>query len=128
MGLNFLGSPTKGLGSSPKLFGASSGSGGAATYTASPAPEPDASQFEILDTEEISGWTIALVRYPACTTYEGQKLLVYATTAAEVRSQALLDPHFLGKQDVLSPVARFEPTDRGRELARIVCTARVKVR
>jgi len=120
-------SPTKGLGSSPNMiFGASSNSGG--SYTAPPAPEPDASRFEILETEGISGWTVALVRYPACTTYEGQKLLVYAASADEVRSQKLLDPHFLGQGGVLSPVARFEPTDRGRELARIVCTAKVKVR
>jgi hypothetical protein len=125
MGLNFITSPTKGLGSSPKLFGASSGGG---SYTPPPAPEPDASKFEILDTEEMFGWTIALVRYPACTTYDGKKLLVYESTAEEVRSQTLLDPHFLGQQGVLSPVARFEPTERGRELARIVCIGKVKAR
>lgn len=128
MGLNFLGSPTKGLASSPKLFGSSSGAMTGGNYAAPRPPEPDASKFEILETEEISGWTIALVRYPACTTYEGKKLLVYETSAKEVRSQALLDPHFLGQPGVLSPVARFEPTDRGRELARIVCIGKVKVR
>lgn len=124
MGLRLFGSPSSGLGSSPKLFGGSSGTGTAQTYRAPPAPEPDASSFEILSTTEINGWTVALVRYPACPTYEGKKLLVYATTPDKVRSQELLDPHFLGKEGVLSPVARFEPTGRGLDLARVVCRHR----
>lgn len=124
MGMRLFGSPTRGLGSSPKMFGGSSGSGGGAAYSPPPAPEPDASHFEILDATEINGWTVALVRYPACTTYDGKKLLVYATSPDEVRAQTLLDPHFLGQPGVLSPVARFEPTARGLELARLVCRRR----
>jgi len=92
-----------------------------------PAPEPDPKRFRVVDTEEINGWTVAVIHYPACTTHGGHKLLVYPTTANLVKAQKILDPHFLEVDELLTPVARFEPTDEGIELARLVCRRRVRV-
>ncbi len=88
------------------------------------APEPNPLLWEILETTDIDGWCVALVRYPGCTTYEGKKILVYACSSRRVRAQTKLDPHFLGDQGAFSPVARFEPTTRGRRLAEALCQVR----
>lgn len=118
--------------SGPKLINTSSEptvttKGGYDYSTPPPAPEPDPKRFRIVDTEEINGWTLAVVHYPACTTYGGHKLLVYPTTANLVKAQKILDPHFLEADELLTPVARFEPTDEGIELARLVCRRRLRV-
>lgn len=84
-------------------------------------PEPDPKRFEILELQEVQGWTVALVRYPGCTTYRGLKLMVYAVAPDRVRGQFELDPHFLEGEDALSPVARFPPTEEGRRLAEWTC-------
>ncbi len=84
-------------------------------------PEPDPKQFEILDIEEVNGWSIARVHYPACTTYNGNKVMVFACDPDRVRKESILDPHFLEREDRLSPVARFEYTKRGLKLARRLC-------
>ena len=87
-------------------------------------PEPDARNFKILDLKEVYGWTVALVHYPGCTTYEGKKCLVFACPPSKVALQKLLDPHFLEQEDCLSPVARFEPTEYGVALAMQLCVKR----
>jgi hypothetical protein len=89
--------------------------------TAPRPPEPDPARWEILETRDLNGWCIVLAHYPGCTTYEGRKLLVYSYRSSEVRAQTLLDPHFLQKPGQLSPIARFEPTERGWQLAELVC-------
>lgn len=85
------------------------------------APVPDAKHFRILDLVEVSGWTVAVVHYPGCTTYEGCKLLVYDVPPERVREQTILDPHFLQREDRLSPVARLAPTEEGLRMARWLC-------
>ena len=84
-------------------------------------PEPNPKQFKILNLHEINGWTVAIIHYPGCTTHKGKKCLVFACDAKTVRNQAILDPHFLERNDRLSPVARFEPTKRGIALAKKLC-------
>ena len=118
MGLNTLGRSARSysLGGSPKLFGSNS----EGNSTPSP-PEPNPKDFSIESLTECHGWTIALVNYPACTTYGGNKLLVYDCGANRVRNQKILDPHFLEK-DRLSPIARFEPTERGMALSKVLCS------
>lgn len=118
MGLKIFGSADRTVESRP--IGAPGSGGG---YAPQP-PEPDARKFEILQAQEINGWTIAIVHYPGCTTYDGKKLLVFPCSSQKVRAQKLLDPHFLESNDVLSPVARFEPTKRGIELATLLCIAK----
>lgn len=88
------------------------------------APEPNPAAFTIRATTEINGWTIVLAHYPGCTTYEGTKLLVYPCSRAVVLAQARLDPHFGERAGELFPVARLEPTDRGRDLALLICRTR----
>jgi hypothetical protein len=79
---------------------------------------PDPSNFEILKREAINGFTLLFVNYPDCKNYEGNKILVYdrkvCVTALIMTKK--LDPHFFTKGD--SPIARFEPTDRGWEMAK----------
>jgi hypothetical protein len=63
-----------------------------------------------------------MIVYPGCTTYEGRKILVFENSNLfELRVRDRIDPHFSGKS--FAPVARFEPTDRGWKLARIVAAA-----
>lgn len=64
-----------------------------------------------------NGWCVAVIRYHDCTNYEGRKVLVYDSTARfhELMKTGAVDPHFDDKS--YSPVARFEPTERGIQLA-----------
>lgn len=101
-----------------------SGKPGCSAGTAPKPPMPDPEKFRILKLEGVNDWSIAEVHYPACTTYGGRKLLVYAAPPGVVKRQAILDPHFLERDDRLSPVARFEPTTRGRALAKLLCQYR----
>jgi hypothetical protein len=79
---------------------------------------PDPKRFKILDVQEFRGHTAARVNYPNCTNYEGMKILVYECTVNELLKESELDPHFC-EGGHLSPIARFEPTDRGWELAKL---------
>lgn len=59
------------------------------------------------------------VTYPNCINYEGNKVLVYrhrGKLKSHLKLHKHLDPHFM--EDSLSPVARFEPTEEGWELAK----------
>jgi len=47
--------------------------------------------------------------------------MVFDVPASVVYEQKRLDPHFLQQDNLLSPVARFEPTERGMELAELIC-------
>lgn len=79
-------------------------------------PNPDPHQFLIFDVHEYTGpYCIARVYFPGCTTYRGYKLLVYATTEAELRSREKIDPHFLGSSR--DPIARFPASEAGFRLA-----------
>jgi len=74
---------------------------------------PNPAHFEIEKIEDHGYWTMVLVRYPDATNYEGRKILVYHHTAAVVRAQKILDPHFCDQPGCISPFARFEPTEGG---------------
>lgn len=84
-----------------------------------PLPNPNPRNFRVIS-HYISPKHRALVvkvLYPDCTNYEGQKILVYATDVTmkellEVNGN-ILDPHFCDNEKFISPVARFEPTERG---------------
>ncbi len=91
-----------------------------------PAPEPanpDPDNYTIEDVETIGVHTILVVRYHGCVNYEGVKILVYDRSPAELLKQKTLDPHFFEAKDVASPVARFVPSGKGREMARLFCKA-----
>ena len=84
--------------------------------------DPNPRRFTILRVKKIRRFTIALVKYPDCTNYEGNKILVYERISiASLRATTYLDPHFTKNQASPSPVARFEPTEYGWRLACMLC-------
>jgi hypothetical protein len=84
-------------------------------------PNPDPYKFEILRREKIGNFVIAKIHYVGCTNYEGIKILVYNDCIiADIIKSKQLDPHFC-EQCKLSPIARFEPTDRGWDWAVSFC-------
>lgn len=75
---------------------------------------PDPRRFRILRREVVGGFFVVEVKYPNCTNYEGRKVMVYdASDMGLVVHATALDPHFCDHPGHLSPVARFEPTDKG---------------
>lgn len=83
-----------------------------------PQGNPDPANYQIIDTLTIGNFLIVEIRYPDCKNYEGKKILVYEGVPwLQLREQKLLDPHFSANKNFKSPVARFEPTDRGWRMA-----------
>ena len=83
-------------------------------------PNPDPYNFEIVDSIRDGRFLIVKVNYPDCKNYEGNKILVYENVNLnKLRLQAALDPHFSNNTELYSPIARFEPTDRGWIMAQI---------
>lgn len=81
-------------------------------------PNPNPSNYKIIDTLTVGNFLIVEIVYPDCKNYEGKKILVYeGVTWQQLRSQKLIDPHFSNKPGYFSPIARFEPTKRGFVLA-----------
>lgn len=89
--------------------------------SSAPAGNPDPRNFELLQVVQVDDFVIALVSYPDCKNYEGEKILVFEDTTKERIQAALeLDPHFCDDNH-LSPVARFKPTKAGWNRARRFC-------
>lgn len=90
---------------------------------------PDPANFKIEQITETANYTVAEIRYPDCKNYEGLKVLVYEGRVRDALLAAkTIDPHFehpMFNQNGLAPVARFEPTDRGRALAMMIARASV---
>ncbi len=85
---------------------------------------PDPSKYEILEIVLAdNGYIILKVKYVGCTNYEGIKILLFDNnvTVAKLWSQNKIDPHFSKNKDYYSPIARFEPTERGMEMAKKIC-------
>ena len=80
-------------------------------------PNPNPNNFEILQQFTLQQYTILTVRYPDCTNYEGQKILLYKDTPDGYFDDTKhLDPHFIdGGSNYL--IARFIPTKEGVDLA-----------
>lgn len=79
-----------------------------------PAGNPDPKNYKFLDTFQIGKYLIVEMLYPDCKNYEGKKILVYKdVTFKELQKQKLIDPHFSDNRKFRSPIARFEPSQRG---------------
>jgi len=85
-------------------------------------PNPDPKRWQLLDiirynTTAAAAFAIK-VKYLDCTNYEGVKVMVYEGKDfnAEEAYKNGLDPHF--SKEHISPVARFEPTERGWKMAK----------
>ena len=74
---------------------------------------PKPKNFHIKEAFVIGDFVSVVVNYPDCINFEGNKIMVYEATLAEVTAQAELDPHFCSG-DHLSPIARFRPDKDGR--------------
>ncbi len=83
----------------------------------------DPNHFNITRVRQVGKFVIAEIKYPNCTNYEGKKILVYKDAdQEEIFRERRLDPHFCKNSSCRSPIARFEPTARGWEMAIYFCT------
>lgn len=81
---------------------------------------PNPKNFKILRKLKNNWYTILLIQYPDCTNYEGNKILVFDNIELGNELELdIIDPHFTDKGP--SPIARFEPTERGWNMARFFC-------
>jgi len=89
-------------------------------------PNPNPRNFAIEDVEVFGDCLLVRVKYPDCTNYEGVKIMLFhGVPLIELNAVKELDPHFC--EDGISPIARFEPTDRGWELGRSLARAIVGI-
>jgi hypothetical protein len=99
-----------GMGIGPS-WGRSAGVSAAATSTSKTAPNPNPHRFQIRWIKEYSNCTAALVHYPDCDNFEGEKLLVFSgMCAAKIRAMRVLDPHF---REDMNLIARLRPDELG---------------
>lgn len=77
-------------------------------------PNPNKYVFNILSEQQIGNYLVVLVNYPNCTTFNGDKILVFKNKTT-VKGILELDPHFLESQPDL--IARFPSTKEGAEYA-----------
>lgn len=80
-------------------------------------PNPNPKRFAIKALESVGLFTVALINYPDCTTYGGDKILVYYCQPHHIERLKEIDPHFLELGKALSPIARFPAHDKGWEHA-----------
>ena len=82
--------------------------------TIPPPPNPNPTRFEIIKIESINKFVIVQINYPDCTSFEGKKILVYDHIEVnKILTAKFLDPHFSNDLEQISPIARFEPIERG---------------
>lgn len=79
------------------------------------SPNPVAHRFIIKKLESVGLYTVASVHYLDCTTYGGDKIMVYYCQPHHIERCAELDPHFI--EGKFSPIARFPANDKGWEHA-----------
>jgi len=81
-------------------------------------PNPNPSNYKILRNKKVMNFLILDIKYHDCTNYEGNKILVFENcTLVELQEQKYIDPHFSENKKYHSPIARFEPTERGWRMA-----------
>lgn len=81
-------------------------------------PNPDPRNYKVVKLKESENYIVVMINYPDCTNYEGNKVVVYKDiTVIDLLNQKIIDPHFAGKKEVLSPIARFVPTEEGWDMA-----------
>lgn len=82
-------------------------------------PNPDPLNYKIIQWEKINGYLILYIEYPDCTNYEGRKILLFnkGINLKDLKKQGSIDPHFSNNKDMISPIARFEPTIKGAMMA-----------
>lgn len=78
---------------------------------------PNKYRYNILRTEIVGQIVVVEIHYPDCFTWSGRKVCVYdnAQKFKALHATGCIDPHFL--ENSYSPIARFEPSKRGWEMA-----------
>lgn len=97
------------LGSEPRYISMS--------YVGPTDANPNPNKFDIVKAYGLPNFFALKVNYPNCTNYEGNKILVYEGDIVKLLNQKHIDPHFSDNEEFMSPICRFEPTDRGWEWA-----------
>lgn len=82
-------------------------------------PNPDPTNYIINSDITIHGYLILDITYRGCTNFEGNKILVFdhGVTIDKLINQYAIDPHFSDNTNMISPIARFVPTDKGWDMA-----------
>ena len=76
--------------------------------------DPRADNFRIIAVEEFANYLVAIVNYPNCTPYNGNKVLIYEDVSIkDITAWKLVDPHFLENKNFTSPIARFPYSAKG---------------
>lgn len=85
--------------------------------------DPVETKFLIIEVIEIGSLIIVIVKYKNCTTFEGNKILVYDNISKkDFLKLKEVDPHFCDKPHT-TPIARFIPTQDGINMAVIFASA-----
>lgn len=81
--------------------------------------DPRPADFTLGRVTTIRDYVVAMVKYPHCTNFEGNKIIVWKGVALkDVREMSVIDPHFIEGKNI---VARFIPTDEGWQMAVSMC-------
>lgn len=68
----------------------------------------------VLKQKRVGKYYIVLVKYEVCDRFDGKKLLLMNSSP-----ESILDPHISANKNI---IARFEPTDKGWEMAAFLAT------
>jgi len=79
-------------------------------------PNPNPFSFKIISIEKGDDFDLIRVKYPHCTTFNGEKFLVVKKDSVNFATTKL-DPHFLEDGNI---IARFQPNESGLKLARMI--------
>lgn len=82
-------------------------------------PNPNPSNYKVLNSVVINEYLIVSVNYPDSTNYEGNKILMFdrGVTIDKLIAQGEIDPHFSESKNHIYPIARFIPSEWGWQLA-----------
>lgn len=79
---------------------------------------PDPKNYILIRVEQIGKFLLIKLKYPDCTNYEGEKILVFKDVdLVTLINQHNIDPHFSNTSKFKHPIVRFVPTDEGWEMA-----------
>ena len=80
---------------------------------------PDPKNFQLIKAESVKNNLVVMIKYPDAKNYEGIKILLYKDVKnfnqLVLLNNGKIDPHF--SDSTKSPIARFEPTKLGWDLA-----------
>lgn len=94
-----------------------------ADYTPPPPrnPNPNPYKYQVNRMQIAYGYLVLDITYPDATNYEGRKILLFdrGVRLIHLQAQGAIDPHF--SERGIAPIARFEPTERGWQMALDMC-------